>query len=141
MGSSGHSGKDGRGNPNPDSNPPSNPNPALNSTSGGPSSGNLGNLSGNPEGDSRDSGSGSGASSIGWEKFLKVITTITHTIHSIPSKPCAKPKAKESDIFDESDSWKLVAFILKCKLYFQNFLKKYEEDDKKINFALSYFKG
>ncbi len=144
VGPSGHGGGGGGGNPNPGGNPP-NPDPVPNPAPGGPPGGNPGNPGGNPGGDPGDGGDGGGGGGGGnpmdREEFLEAITTITHALRPPAPKPRAKPKAKEPDTFDGSDPRKLAAFILECKLYFRNFPEEYREDDKKINFALSYLKG
>ncbi len=134
-----HSGRDGGENPNPNGNLPLDSDPVLKSTPGG----NPNNLGENPGGDSRDSGNSSdssGRNTMKQKEFLKAITTITHTIYPPALKPCAKSKVEKPNTFDRSDTWKIVVFIFKYKLYFQNFLKEYKENDKKINFALSYCK-
>ncbi len=71
----------------------------------------------------------------------KTITIITHTIRSMPLKPRTKLKTKKPNTFDGSNLWKLAVFVLECKFYFQNFLKEYKEDVKKISFTLSYLKS
>jgi hypothetical protein len=53
------------------------------------------------------------------------------------SKPA---KAKEPDTFDGSDPKKLNNFILLCNLYFRQ-SSVYSDDEKKVNFALSYLRG
>lgn len=66
---------------------------------------------------------------------------MAHALRDPNPKPRAKPKAKEPDTFDGSDPRKLTAFLLELRLYFRNYPEEYNEDDKKINFALSYLKS
>jgi len=52
-----------------------------------------------------------------------------------------KAKAKEPDTFDGTDSRKLNNFILLCNLYFRNSTSYDDDDEAKVNFALSYLRG
>ena len=53
----------------------------------------------------------------------------------------AKTKAREPDQFDGSDPEKLKTFIVQCELYFRGSNGEYDDEVKRINFALSYLKG
>ena len=87
--------------------------------------GNAGN-GGNPGNDRNDR-----------EDLIDAITSLTHAMQP---KSRAKPKVKEPDTFDGSNPRKLSTFLLQCELYFRNY-DDYDEDDKRINFALTYLRG
>ena len=53
----------------------------------------------------------------------------------------SKPKLREPDPFDGSDSRKLRTFILQCKLNFRDRPDMFKSDTAKVNYMLSYLKG
>src|SRR5467141_4515421 len=53
----------------------------------------------------------------------------------------SKPKLREPDPFDGSDSRKLCTFILQCKLNFRDRPDMFKSDTAKVNYMLSYLKG
>jgi len=53
----------------------------------------------------------------------------------------SKPKLREPDPFDGSDSRKLRTFILQCKLNFRDRPDMFKSDTDKVNYMLSYLKG
>src|SRR5882672_8003553 len=53
----------------------------------------------------------------------------------------AKPKLREPDPFNGSDSCKLRTFILQCRLNFRDCPDIFEDDKYKVNYVLSYLKG
>src|SRR5882672_7439470 len=53
----------------------------------------------------------------------------------------SKPKLREADPFDGSDSQKLRTFILQCKLNFQDCPDMFKSDTAKVKYMLSYLKG
>src|SRR5882672_7323353 len=53
----------------------------------------------------------------------------------------SKPKLREPDPFNGSDSRKLRTFILQCKLNFQDHPDMFKSDTAKVNYMLSYLKG
>jgi len=53
----------------------------------------------------------------------------------------AKPKLREPDPFDGSDSRKLRTFILQCRLNFRDRPDLFKDDKSKVNYVLSYLKG
>src|SRR5467141_2764921 len=69
------------------------------------------------------------------QKFAKAIGDIVKT--GSPSKP----KLREPDTFDGSDSRKLRTFILQCKLNFRDRPDLFQDDKSKVNYVLSYLKG
>src|SRR5467141_4604525 len=69
------------------------------------------------------------------QKFAKAIGEIVKT--GSPSKP----KLREPDTFDGSDSRKLRTFILQCKLNFRDCPDLFRDDKSKVNYVLSYLKG
>src|SRR5882672_9666492 len=69
------------------------------------------------------------------QKFAKAIGDIVKT--GGPSKP----KLREPDTFDGSDSRKLRTFILQCKLNFRDCPDLFQDDKSKVNYVLSYLKG
>jgi len=69
------------------------------------------------------------------QKFAKAIGDIVKT--GGPSKP----KLREPDTFDGSDSRKLRTFILQCKLNFRDRPDLFQDDKSKVNYVLSYLKG
>src|SRR5467141_2011804 len=69
------------------------------------------------------------------QKFTKAIGEIVKTGN--PSKP----KLREPDTFDGSDSRKLRTFILQCKLNFRDRPDLFKDDKSKVNYVLSYLKG
>src|SRR5467141_195270 len=69
------------------------------------------------------------------QKFAKAIGEIVKT--GSPSKP----KLREPDTFDGSDSRKLRTFILQCKLNFRDRPDLFQDDKSKVNYVLSYLKG
>src|SRR5882672_6212775 len=69
------------------------------------------------------------------QKFAKAIGEIVKT--GSPSKP----KLREPDTFDGSDSRKLCTFILQCKLNFRDCPDLFKDDKSKVNYVLSYLKG
>src|SRR5882724_4495922 len=69
-------------------------------------------------------------------------TTFAEAISKVlKSNNSSKPKLRESDPFDSSDSRKLRTFILQCKLNFQDHKDMFEDDTKKVNYVLSYLQG
>src|SRR5882672_9756138 len=52
----------------------------------------------------------------------------------------SKPKLREPDPFDGSDSRKLRTFILQCKLNFRDCPDMFKSDTAKVNYMLSYLK-
>jgi len=69
------------------------------------------------------------------QKFAKAIGEIVKT--GSPSKP----KLREPDTFDGSDSQKLRTFILQCKLNFRDHPDLFKDDKSKVSYVLSYLKG
>src|SRR5467141_1146105 len=53
----------------------------------------------------------------------------------------SKPKLREPDPFDGSDSRKLRTFILLCKLNFRDHPDIFEDNTSKVNYVISYLKG
>src|SRR5882672_7458530 len=53
----------------------------------------------------------------------------------------AKPKLREPDTFDGSNSCKLRTFILQCMVNFRDFPDLFEDNKSKVNYVLSYLKG
>src|SRR5882672_1953611 len=69
------------------------------------------------------------------QKFAKAIGELVKTGGS------SKPKLREPDPFDGSESRKLRTFILQCRLNFQDHPNIFEDDTSKVNSFLSYLKG
>src|SRR5882672_3838457 len=69
------------------------------------------------------------------QKFAKTIGELVKTGGS------SKPKLREPDPFDGSDSQKLRTFILQCRLNFQDHPDLFQDDKSKVNYVLSYLKG
>ena len=69
------------------------------------------------------------------QKFAKGIGELMNTGGS------SKPKLREPDTFDGSDSRKLRTFILQCKLNFWDCPDLFKDDKYKVNYVLSYLKG
>src|SRR5882724_11009097 len=53
----------------------------------------------------------------------------------------SKPKLREPDPFDSSNSRKLHTFILQCKLNFRDRKDLFEDNTNKVNYVLSFLKG
>src|SRR5882724_2288996 len=53
----------------------------------------------------------------------------------------SKPKLREPEPFDGSNSRKLRTFILQCKLNFQDHKDLFEDDTDKVNYVLSFLIG
>jgi hypothetical protein len=70
-----------------------------------------------------------------YERLLKLVETI--------KQPANKQKAKlrEPDAFDGSDTRKLRTFLALCQLNFRSLSKAFQDDESKVNYALSYLKG
>ena len=71
--------------------------------------------------------------------LAEAITLMTAELKNREPKR-SKIKAKEPDTFDGSDPKKLNNFILLCSLYFRS-NPAYDDDESKVNFALSYLRG
>src|SRR5882672_5399120 len=69
------------------------------------------------------------------QKFVKAIGELVKTGIS------SKPKLREPDPFDGSDSRKLCTFILQCKFNFRDHPDIFQDDKSKVNYVLSYLKG
>src|SRR5882672_8818182 len=69
------------------------------------------------------------------QKFTKAIGEIVKTGSS------SKPKLREPDPFDGSDSQKLRTFILQCRLNFRDRPDLFKDDKSKVNYVLLYLKG
>src|SRR5882724_4247282 len=67
--------------------------------------------------------------------FVKAVSMI------IGNDSGSKPKLREPDPFDSSDSRKLCTFILQCKLNFRDCKDLFESDTDKVNYVLSFLKG
>src|SRR5882724_10077342 len=67
--------------------------------------------------------------------FTEAIGKVLRTNNS------SKPKLREPDPFNGSDSCKLCTFILQCKLNFRDCKELFEDDANKVNDVLSYLKG
>src|SRR5882724_7427904 len=72
------------------------------------------------------------------EAFAKAIDKIVKANYG-SSK--FKPKLREPNPFDSSDSQKLRTFILQCKLNFQDHPDQFKDDTTKVNYILSHLKG
>src|SRR5882724_1367928 len=72
------------------------------------------------------------------EAFAKAINKIVKANYGSPK---SKPKLREPDPFDGSDSRKLHTFILQCKLNFQDCPDLFQNDTTKVNYVLSHLKG
>src|SRR5882724_12477389 len=72
------------------------------------------------------------------EAFVKAIDKIIKANYG-SSK--SKPKLREPDSFNGSDSQKLRTFILQCKLNFQDRPYQFQDDTTKVNYILSHLKG
>src|SRR5882724_4337090 len=72
------------------------------------------------------------------EAFAKAINKIVKANYG-SSK--SKPKLREPDPFDGSNSWKLRTFILQCKLNFRDRPDQFQDDTTKVNYILSHLKG
>src|SRR5882724_6252379 len=72
------------------------------------------------------------------EAFTKALNKIVKANYG-SSK--SKPKLREPDPFNSSDSWKLHAFILQCKLNFRDRPNQFQDDTTKVNYILSHLKG
>src|SRR5882724_5267154 len=53
----------------------------------------------------------------------------------------SRPKLHEPNPFNGSDPHKLWTFILQCKLNFRDQKDQFENEEDKVNYALSYLKG
>src|SRR5882724_8317717 len=53
----------------------------------------------------------------------------------------SKPKLREPDPFDGSNSCKICTFILQCKLNFQDHKDLFADNTDKVNYVLSFLKG
>src|SRR5882724_7365649 len=53
----------------------------------------------------------------------------------------SKPKLREPNPFDSSNSQKLRTFILQCKLNFRDHPNQFEDNTTKVNYILSHLKG
>src|SRR5882724_5918413 len=67
--------------------------------------------------------------------FIKAISII------IGNDSGSKPKLREPDPFDGSNSRKLHTFILQCKLNFRDRPEMFKSDTAKVNYMLSFLKG
>src|SRR5882724_1281084 len=67
--------------------------------------------------------------------FAEAIGKVLRTNNS------SKPKLREPDPFNSSNSRKLHTFILQCKLNFQDHKDLFEDDTDKVNYVLSFLKG
>src|SRR5882724_9684246 len=67
--------------------------------------------------------------------FTEAIGKVLRTNNS------SKPKLREPDPFNSSDSCKLCTFILQCKLNFRDHKDLFEGDTNKVNYVLSFLKG
>jgi len=67
--------------------------------------------------------------------FAEAISKVLKTNNS------SKPKLREPDPFNGSNSCKLHTCILQCKLNFQDFKDMFEDDTDKVIYVLSYLKG
>src|SRR5882724_10149854 len=67
--------------------------------------------------------------------FIKAVSMI------IGNDSGSKPKLRETDPFDGSDSRKLCTFILQCKLNFRDRPDMFKTDTAKVNYMLSFLKG
>lgn len=74
--------------------------------------------------------------------LAEAITLMTEELRrrDRPTPNSKRPKAKEPDTFDGSDSRKLNNFILLCNLFFRH-NPSYSDDSAKVTFALSYLRG
>src|SRR5882724_3867842 len=70
--------------------------------------------------------------------FAKAIDKIVKANYS-SSK--SKPKLREPNPFDGSNSQKLCTFILQCKLNFRDRPDQFQDDTTKVNYILSHLKG
>ena len=64
---------------------------------------------------------------------------IDKLIQSHPST--SKPKLTKPDLFDGSNPKKLCTFIFQCKLNFRDHKNLFNNEETKINYAISYLKG
>src|SRR5882724_10110475 len=67
--------------------------------------------------------------------FVKAVSRI------IGNDSGSKPKLRETDPFDGSDSRKLHTFILQCKLNFRDRPDMFQDNTTKVNYVLSHLKG
>ena len=67
--------------------------------------------------------------------FVKAVSMI------IGNDSGSKPKLREPDPFNSSDSRKLRTFILQCKLNFWDRPDMFKSDTAKVNYMLSFLKG
>src|SRR5882724_5176994 len=72
------------------------------------------------------------------QEFAKVLDLLIKT--STKSSKY-KPKLREPDVFECSNSKKLHTFILQCKLNFCNRKDLFKDETANVNSALSYLKG
>jgi hypothetical protein len=56
-------------------------------------------------------------------------------------EPQPKVKVREPEAFDGTDSRKLCSFLVLCNLNFHAHARSYNNDEAKVNYALSYLKG
>src|SRR5882724_10189255 len=67
--------------------------------------------------------------------FVKAVSMI------IGNDSGSKPKLREPDPFDGSESKKLRTFILQCKLNFRDHSDMFNSNTAKVNYMLSFLKG
>src|SRR5882724_10464561 len=85
--------------------------------------------------DTMDSTSGPTTQDQEASTFVKAVSMI------IGNDSGSKPKLREPDPLDGSNSRKLRTFILQCKLNFQDHPDMFKSDTAKVNYMLSFLKG
>src|SRR5882724_6874918 len=124
---------DPSGNSIPGTNTPSHPPTPINMSSAQPESIHIETLDETP-----DKTLGTTNPNNEAEAFAKSIDKIVQANYG-SSK--SKPKLREPNPFNGSDSWKLCTFILQCKLNFQDHPDQFQDNTTKVNHILSHLKG
>src|SRR5882724_9671559 len=73
------------------------------------------------------------------ETEASLLTKVINNL--IKSSSSSKPKLQGPDPFDGSNPHKLQTFVLQCKLNFWDCKDLFEDEETKVNYALSYLKG
>ena len=67
-----------------------------------------------------------------------IIITISTLANTMKCRKYLQIKVKDSNSFDDTNSWKLINFISQCQLTFCAFPDVYHDDDQKVSFIITY---